>query len=314
MIKTHNLTKEFTTTVAVKDLELNVDNGEIYGFLGPNGAGKTTTIMMLLGLEKPTAGSIEVFGKPLDKNYFEIKRKVGVVSENQYFYGEMTAWEYLNFFGRLYEVDEREKKIKALLERVKLYHRRNEMLLGYSHGMKQKIAIARALLHDPDLLILDEPQNGLDPYGIRDVRDIIGEENAKGRTVLISSHILSEIEQLCTRVGILSKGRLVAEGPLDIVKTKVQPDTTLIVEIENLTDAIKDKLASEPYVKKMQVEENKLILSVDREGDYRAQVARIINENSGLVVGMQTKTYSLEEAFIKITESSLESLIKEGTA
>ncbi|HOA91663.1 MAG: ABC transporter ATP-binding protein [Bacillota bacterium] len=314
MIKTHNLTKEFTTTVAVKDLELNVDNGEIYGFLGPNGAGKTTTIMMLLGLEKPTAGSIEVFGKPLDKNYFEIKRKVGVVSENQYFYGEMTAWEYLNFFGRLYEVDEREKKIKALLERVKLYHRRNEMLLGYSHGMKQKIAIARALLHDPDLLILDEPQNGLDPYGIRDIRDIIGEENAKGRTVLISSHILSEIEQLCTRVGILSKGRLVAEGPLDIVKTKVQPDTTLIVEIENLTDAIKDKLASEPYVKKMQVEENKLILSVDREGDYRAQVARIINENSGLVVGMQTKTYSLEEAFIKITESSLESLIKEGTA
>jgi len=170
------------------------------------------------------------------------------------------------------------------------------------------------LLHDPDLLILDEPQNGLDPYGIRDIRDIIGEENAKGRTVLISSHILSEIEQLCTRVGILSKGRLVAEGPLDIVKTKVQPDTTLIVEIENLTDAIKDKLASEPYVKKMQVEENKLILSVDREGDYRAQVARIINENSGLVVGMQTKTYSLEEAFIKITESSLESLIKEGTA
>ena len=314
MIKTHNLTKEVTTTVAVKDLELNVDNGEIYGFLGPNGAGKTTTIMMLLGLEKPTAGSIEVFGKPLDKNYFEIKRKVGVVSENQYFYGEMTAWEYLNFFGRLYEVDEREKKIKALLERVKLYHRRNEMLLGYSHGMKQKIAIARALLHDPDLLILDEPQNGLDPYGIRNIRDIIGEENAKGRTVLISSHILSEIEQLCTRVGILSKGRLVAEGPLDIVKTKVQPDTTLIVEIENLTDAIKDKLASEPYVKKMQVEENKLILSVDREGDYRAQVARIINENSGLVVGMQTKTYSLEEAFIKITESSLESLIKEGTA
>ena len=156
MIKTHNLTKEFTTTVAVKDLELNVDNGEIYGFLGPNGAGKTTTIMMLLGLEKPTAGSIEVFGKPLGKNYFEIKRKVGVVSENQYFYGEMTAWEYLNFFGRLYEVDEREKKIKALLERVKLYHRRNEMLLGYSHGMKQKIAIARALLHDPDLLILDD--------------------------------------------------------------------------------------------------------------------------------------------------------------
>src|SRR5690606_33303153 len=169
-------------------------------------------------IRRPPSSTLFPYTTLFRSNYFEIKRKVGVVSENQYFYGEMTAWEYLNFFGRLYEVDEREKKIKALLERVKLYHRRNEMLLGYSHGMKQKIAIARALLHDPDLLILDEPQNGLDPYGIRDIRDTIGEENAKGRTVLISSHILSEIEQLCTRVGILSKGRLVAEGPLDIVK------------------------------------------------------------------------------------------------
>ncbi|MDD2430564.1 MAG: ABC transporter ATP-binding protein [Firmicutes bacterium] len=314
MIKTHKLTKEFSTTVAVRDLDLSVDKGEIYGFLGPNGAGKTTTIMMLLGLEKPTSGLIEIFGKPLEKNYFEIKRNVGVVSENQYFYDDMTAWEYLNFFGRLYEVEEREKKIKAFLERVKLYHRRNERLSGYSHGMKQKIAIARALIHDPDLIILDEPQNGLDPYGIREVRDIIGEENAKGRTVLISSHILSEIEQTCNRVAILNKGKLVAEGPLDIVKMTTQQHATLIVEIENLTEEIKEKLTTQSYVKDCVEENEKLILSVDRDNDYRSQVARLISENGGLVVGMQAKSYSLEEAFMKITDSNLETIIKEGTA
>ncbi len=314
MIKTWNLTKEFTTTVAVKDLDLTVEKGQIYGFLGPNGAGKTTTIMMILGLEKPSSGTIEVFGRTLEKDYFPIKRKIGVVSENQYLYEDVTAWEYLNFFGRLYEVEDREKKVKAFLERVKLYHRRNERLAGYSHGMRQKISIARALLHDPELIILDEPQNGLDPYGIREVRDIIKEENLKGKTILISSHILSEIENTCNRVAILNKGRLVAEGPMDIVKMKAQENATLILELENLTDKLKQSIALEPYVKDCICEGDKLIITVDRKEDYRAKIARLVSEQGGLLVGMQTKAVSLEEAFMKITESNLQQLIKEGTA
>lgn len=314
MIKTWNLTKEFTTTVAVKDLDLIVEKGQIYGFLGPNGAGKTTTIMMILGLEKPSSGTIEVFGRTMEKDYFPIKRKIGVVSENQYLYEDMTAWEYLNFFGRLYEVEDREKKVKAFLERVKLYHRRNERLAGYSHGMRQKISIARALLHDPELIILDEPQNGLDPYGIREVRDIIKEENLKGKTILISSHILSEIENTCNRVAILNKGRLVAEGPMDIVKMKAEENATLILELENLTEKLKQAIALEPYVKNSICEGDKLILTVDRKEDYRAKIARLVSEQGGLLVGMQTKVVSLEEAFMKITESNLQELIKEGTA
>jgi len=314
VIKTKNLTKEFTTTVAVKDLELTVEKGQIYGFLGPNGAGKTTTIMMILGLEKPSSGTIEVFGRMLEKDYFPIKRKIGVVSENQYLYEDMTAWEYLNFFGRLYEVEDREKKVKEFLERVKLYHRRNERLAGYSHGMRQKISISRALLHDPELIILDEPQNGLDPYGIREVRDIIKEENLKGKTILISSHILSEIENTCNRVAILNKGKLVAEGPMDIVKMKAEENATLVLEFENLTDKLKQAIALEPYVKNCIGEGDKLILTVDRKEDYRAKIARLISEQGGLLVGMQTKIVSLEEAFMKITESNLQALIKEGTA
>ncbi len=314
MIKTQNLSKEFETTVAVRDLDLTVEAGQIYAFLGPNGAGKTTTIMMLLGLEKPTSGKIEIMGKSLDTDYFSIKRRIGVVSENQYLYDDMTAWEYLNFFGRLYEVEDREKKIKAFLERVKLYHRRNERLAGYSHGMKQKISIARALLHDPELLILDEPQNGLDPYGIQEVRDIIKEENQRGKTVLISSHILSEIEQTCNRVAILNKGRLVAEGPLDIVKMKAMEDITLIIEVENLTDNVQKAISAEPYVKSVKVDNNKLIIVVDRAEDYRARLSRLIAEEGALLVGMQSKTVSLEEAFMKITESNVKALLKEGTA
>lgn len=314
MIKTRNLTKEFETTVAVRDLNLTVEAGQIYAFLGPNGAGKTTTIMMLLGLEKPTSGKIEIMGQSLDTDYFSIKRRIGVVSENQYLYDDMTAWEYLNFFGRLYEVEDREKKIKAFLERVKLYHRRNERLAGYSHGMKQKISIARALLHDPELLILDEPQNGLDPYGIQEVRDIIKEENQRGKTVLISSHILSEIEQTCNRVAILNKGRLVAEGPLDIVKMKAMEDVTLIIEVENLTDNVQKAISAEPYVKSVKVDDKKLIIIVDRAEDYRARLSRLIAEEGALLVGMQSKTVSLEEAFMKITESNVKALLKEGTA
>lgn len=314
MIKTQNLTKEFETTVAVRDLNLTVEAGQIYAFLGPNGAGKTTTIMMLLGLEKPTSGKIEIMGQSLDTDYFSIKRRIGVVSENQYLYDDMTAWEYLNFFGRLYEVEDREKKIKAFLERVKLYHRRNERLAGYSHGMKQKISIARALLHDPELLILDEPQNGLDPYGIQEVRDIIKEENQRGKTVLISSHILSEIEQTCNRVAILNKGRLVAEGPLDIVKMKAMEDVTLIIEVENLTDNVQKAISAEPYVKSVKVDDKKLIIIVDRAEDYRARLSRLIAEEGALLVGMQSKTVSLEEAFMKITESNVKALLKEGTA
>mgnify|MGYP000946301017 FL=1 len=314
MIKTQNLTKEFETTVAVRDLDLTVEAGQIYAFLGPNGAGKTTTIMMLLGLEKPTSGKIEIMGQSLDTDYFSIKRRIGVVSENQYLYDDMTAWEYLNFFGRLYEVEDREKKIKAFLERVKLYHRRNERLAGYSHGMKQKISIARALLHDPELLILDEPQNGLDPYGIQEVRDIIKEENQRGKTVLISSHILSEIEQTCNRVAILNKGRLVAEGPLDIVKMKAREDVTLIIEVENLTDNVQKAISAEPYVKSVKVDDKKLIIIVDRAEDYRARLSRLIAEEGALLVGMQSKTVSLEEAFMKITESNVKALLKEGTA
>ena len=186
MIQTVGLTKKFDGLTAVDNLNIHVEKGEIYGFLGPNGAGKTTTIMMLLGMERPTAGEIKLFGKDLAQNYFEIKRRVGVLSEFQYLYEDMTAREYLRFFADLYEVENPEKKINEVLGRIDLVDRQNELLSGYSKGMRQKLGMARVLLHEPDLLILDEPQSSLDPYGIKEIRDIIMEENRKGKTLFIS--------------------------------------------------------------------------------------------------------------------------------
>src|SRR5690606_32928618 len=172
MIETVRLTKKFGDLAAVDSLNLHVEKGEIYGFLGPNGAGKTTTIMMILGLLPPTEGEVRLFGKRISEDYFNIKRRIGVLAEVQYLYEEMTALEYLRFFGQRYQVETVGHRIKETLGRVNLSHRRSELLKGYSRGLKQKLGLARAILHDPEHLPLDAPLSALDPYGIKEVRDI----------------------------------------------------------------------------------------------------------------------------------------------
>src|SRR5690606_15639584 len=233
MIETVRLTKKFGDLTAVDSLNLHVEKGEIYGFLGPNGAGKTTTIMMILGLLPPTEGEVKLFGKNLSEDYFNIKRRIGVLSEVQYLYEEMTALEYLRFFGQLYQVERIDERIREVLGLVNLYDRRNELLKGYSKGMKQKLGLARALLHDPEILILDEPVSSLDPYGIKEVRDILMAENEKGKTIFISSHILSEIERTCHRVGIMSRGRLLAEDTMADLKRRLADEVELELELED---------------------------------------------------------------------------------
>src|SRR5690554_964083 len=168
VIQTEGLTKRFDDLIAVNDLNIHVERGEIYGFLGPNGAGKTTTIMMLLGLEPPTSGSIELLGEDPAHNPLALRRRIGVLSEFHYLYEEMSAVDYLQFFADLYRVEDKARRIDELLSRLGLSAYRHLRLQGYSKGMKQKLGMARALLADPDLLILDEPVSSLDPYGIRE--------------------------------------------------------------------------------------------------------------------------------------------------
>ena len=184
MIRTQDLSKFYNGFKAVQGLNLHVRAGEIYGFLGPNGAGKTTTLSMLLGITRPTHGTVWLFDKQLRDDYFAIKRRIGVVSERQFLYDDVSGQEYLEFFAALYRVPDAARRIDELLEAVHLAPFRDVLARAYSNGMKQKLGLARALLHDPDVLILDEPVSGLDPHGIMQVRNIILDQRKRGKAIL----------------------------------------------------------------------------------------------------------------------------------
>lgn len=202
IVVTHDLTKKYKKHTSVDGLNLRIRRGEIYGFLGPNGAGKTTTIRMLLGLIKPTKGNIEIFGQNLNKNRLQILQRIGSLVESPTYYGNLTAYENLEAVRRLRGLPE--QRVNEVLETVRLSKVANRLTKGYSLGMKQRLGIAVALLSSPDLLILDEPTNGLDPSGIQEIRELIKELPKSGMSVIVSSHLLSEIDQMATQVGLLT--------------------------------------------------------------------------------------------------------------
>ncbi len=314
MIETIQLTKKYGDFTAVSDLSLKVEKGEIYGFLGPNGAGKTTTIMMLLGILEPTSGTVKLFDKSMKSDYFNIKRRIGVLSENQYLYEDMTALEYLRFFGELYKVENIDRRITEVLGLVNLDHRKNVLLRGYSKGMKQKLGLARALLHDPEVLILDEPVSSLDPYGIKEVRDILMEENRKGKTMFISSHILSEIERTCHRVGILNRGRLLAEDTMSELRRRLMDEVQLYIELEGATEELINTVKALPFVISVEATNNQLSVKTKADKDYRGLLSTAIANGGGVVLDLRRHEMSLEEAFVTITEKNLSLLTKEGPA
>jgi len=305
MIRTENLTKEYDGFKAVDNLNLDVKEGEIYGFLGPNGAGKTTTILMLLGILRPTRGRIYLLEKELNKNFLSLKRRIGVVSEKQYLYKEMAAGEYLDFFADLYGVKDKKKKIDQLLKSVSLLEVKNRKLRAFSRGMQQKLGFARALLHDPELLLLDEPVSGLDPTGIKQVRNLIEKENKKGRTIFISSHLLSEVEKLCREVAIINEGKLLAEDSMENLRRKLSKTVELEIELSQAKEEIMKALSSFDFIQAIKQRENLLTLRVKSDQDYRAPISETISRQGGIVLGIKVKEMSLEEAFITITQKNI---------
>jgi len=305
MIRTENLTKEYDGFKAVDNLNLDVKEGEIYGFLGPNGAGKTTTILMLLGILRPTRGRIYLLEEELTKNFLSLKRRIGVVSEKQYLYKEMAAGEYLDFFADLYGVKDKKKKIDQLLKSVGLLEVKNRKLGAFSRGMQQKIGFARALLPDPELLLLDEPVSGLDPTGIKQIRNLIEKENKKGRTIFISSHLLSEVEKLCREVAIINEGKLLAEDSMENLRRKLSKTVELEIELSQAKEEIMKALSSFDFIQGIKQRENLLTLRVKSDQDYRAPISETISRQGGIVLGIKVKEMSLEEAFITITQKNI---------
>ncbi len=221
----------------LRDLTMEVGQGEAFGFIGPNGAGKTTTIKILMGLHRSTAGHAELYG--LDVNDPRARARVGFLPERPYFYEHLSAREVLHFYGQLSGLanDERSERIETLLERVQLTRFANVSLAKYSKGMLQRVGLCQTLLHDPDLIILDEPMSGLDPVGRALVRDLIIEQRDAGKTVFFSSHILSDVEAICDRVAILVGGELRECGPIEeVVADRESLETVLLGEMQKTVD------------------------------------------------------------------------------
>lgn len=230
-----NLTKLYPVpmrrqkVIAVKDLNLEVPEGQVYGLLGPNGSGKSTTLKILLGLVTPTHGSSKIFGE--DSRDYRSHRAVGFLPENPYFYKYLTAVETLRFYGKICGLSGKklESRIDELLELVSMEDARNRRVGGYSKGMLQRIGLAQALIQDPRLLVLDEPTAGVDPLGSRQIRDLILELKSRGKTVLLTSHLLEQVQEVCDRVGIMARGVMMREGSLDDLIT-IEGQTEYLVQ------------------------------------------------------------------------------------
>jgi len=307
MIQTKNLTKRYGKFTAVDGVNLNIPAGEIYGFLGPNGAGKTSTIMMLLGIVKPTAGEIRLFEEAYSPKRLDLRRRIGMVPEKHPtgMWTWMTAGEYLQMFADLFGLQDSGRRIDHLLERVGLAEVKNKKFAEFSRGMLQKLSIVRALLHDPDILFLDEPISGLDPFGVKQIRDLILEENREGRTIFISSHVLSEMEKVCHRVAIIFGGKLMAEDQMTSMLTTLAKDREIHVDLEELPAELLGKVKSLNFVQDATGEGKTLVVMVPKTGDYRKALSKFLIDQNLVPLSIQEKSLSLEEAFITITKENI---------
>jgi len=298
IIEVRGLTKKFKNLIAVNNLDFNVFRGDVFGFLGPNGAGKSTTIRMLLSLIKPTAGDIKIFGLPLNENREKIFSKVGAIVEKPDFYLNLSAYKNLELLGKLCKADVSRKKIMEMLELVGLASRYKSRVKTYSHGMKQRLGLAQALLHDPDLIILDEPTTGLDPQGMKEIRDlIIYLSKTKGKTIFLSSHILREVEIIASRMIIINKGTARVEGKVeDLLNTEKVNVTFEVDDIPKALNIIGLSMWKDNFKSK---EKNQITFEIPRT--EIAELNKYLIENY-VNVSAVIPVRSLEDYFLKITE------------
>lgn len=293
VIETKDLLKAYRGRAAVENLNLNISKGQIYGFLGPNGAGKTTTIRMLLGLITPTSGKIEVFGQDLRKHKLQILRKVGSLVESPSYYGHLSAVDNLEAIRRILNAPK--SRIAEVLDIVSLTGEENRPVKGFSLGMKQRLGIAAALLGNPELLILDEPTNGLDPSGIQEIRGLIKRlPQEHGITVVVSSHLLSEIEQMADTVGIIRQGRMMYQDT--IANLQHQAAGEMHLSVSNPESAL---LFAEGRGFKGVLQEHKLIFP--RMIDVRvALLVKALVENGHAIYRVEERRQSLEDFFLQV--------------
>lgn len=299
ILEINHLSKKYKDFTAVDDLSFSVNSGDVYGFLGQNGAGKSTTIRMMLTLIEPTSGEIKIFGKSLHENRHEILSKIGAVIERPDLYKYLTAYENLKLFAKMSNVHVTHKLLMDQLDMVGLADRSDSKVKTYSQGMKQRLGIGIALVHNPDLIILDEPTNGLDPQGIADIRNLILKLSTElGKTVVVSSHLLSEIELIANRMIVIHKGKKIVEG---FVKDLLDPSKTL-VEIETTDNEFAKSVLKNSAFATMLVDNNdKLHLTMNKT--EISSLIKIMVESNVQIIAV-TPRHSLEDYFLNLTKTA----------
>ncbi len=309
IIETKGLTKRYKNVLAVDDLSLSVEEGAIYGFVGPNGAGKTTTMQILTTLLEPTGGEAFVAGYSVTRQPRDVRRVIGYMPDFFGVYDDMKVWEYLDFFAACYDIPEAERPplVRDLLELVDLTHRTDDMVDTLSRGMKQRLCLARTLAHDPKVLILDEPASGLDPRARVEIRQLLVELARMGKTIFFSTHILADVQEICTQVGIIEAGRLVMQGDIEEMQRQLVPLREIVVTLLGRVEEAKDLLFGAKGVERVEDlpgENGRARLHVSLAGedqDVSALLAALVRAEIP-IMHFTEETRDLESVFMRATK------------
>ncbi len=309
VIETQDLTKIFKSddVTAVDSINFKVERGDVFGFLGPNGAGKTTTIKMLCGALKPTSGTAKVGGHDIKKESLEMKEQIGVMPEEPGYYGNMTGRQHLNFYSKFHDLKNPRKNIEKSIKLSGIEEYVNRKVKGYSHGMRKRLALAQALVHDPEILILDEPTGGLDPQGTHFFRNMVEKLNNQGKTIFLSSHILSEVQQVCNRVGIIYEGEILEVELIENLSKAIADEEKgyeVKVEGKGFDKDILDSISKMDRIKSIQ-ETDYGFSAVVEEEDLSSKINSKLIKEGAQVKSINIEEPDLEEVFLKITEGEM---------
>jgi len=309
MIETINLTKKYGELIALNNLNLTINQGDCFGFIGPNGAGKTTTIKILATLLKPTWGEARIDGKVIGYQNPQIRPIIGYVPDFMGSYDDMVVTEYLEFFAAAYNIHgkQREQVVRDVLDLTDLNYKANSEVNGLSRGMQQRLSIARVLLHDPKVLLLDEPASGLDPRARIEIRELLKELRRMGKTIIISSHILHELAELCNTVGIIERGQLLFSGLVSDIMAKARTGYVVHVTVDGKEELAADMLRQVKGVKTVDLVQNngtaRLDITIDRDSGLPvSDIPSRLVANGFRLTSMQEEQVNLETAFMRLTK------------
>jgi ABC-2 type transport system ATP-binding protein len=312
IIEVTDLTKYYGSLLAVDRINFEVKNQELFGFLGPNGAGKTTTINMLTGITKPTSGKAHIAGYDITKEPIKVKELIGVVPDTSGVYDELTAWDNINFSAKLHDVptEQRKTRAKELLKLFDLYDRRNDKVGMFSRGMKKRLMIASTLVYEPEIIFLDEPTTGLDVQSSRQIRDLIKEMNKNGTTFFLTTHYIEEADQLCQRIAIINKGKIITVDTPENLKKMAQTEN--IIEISfNTAEDFSEKLKTINHVKNVARVADKYRLHVEEPSEMLPLIVDFAGQHHLKVTSILTLKPTLEDAFVSLTCTRPEVLTNE---